>query len=479
MTVRFRLCTSSLLALAVAGLVSGCNLFNPSGTGTYPQNDANELVDAGQRALQAQNFTDAWLDFSKALLLDSTKSLAYEGLAEAELGKDSFSIANLVKLADSISNSPDASKLGILLGLSDTELTDIYRPLMRVASIYQRLDIRDSLGKTDKVFPRDLIENDLTTLLGNSVYFLLIDANRDTIIESGELAGLKLMSIVASDTSSSSLQLSAQQLIQQGTVDSVTGALADSTKNNINGILTNVSTIAQDTTLLKKLVSSVTGSANNSTGNLASDSTTNAINQNAQTFIQQLGSSTSFYLINDSLDNDGDGCINEEIFGDSLDNDGDSLIDEDGRVGLRQPLVVGAPAMIAPPDGFLHDRFQIIGGQLALVPGNDEASALTWANSTGLLKLYAGLRWVRWDDHSVGNDTIWSRIVAANQCTFANGSTTTCTVSNVGSAVNYLQVRTLGIIEVRKKVLAMPADTSRVRVGKKLVGGCWDNVVLP
>jgi|GEM_PF-1307118 hypothetical protein len=481
MTDRFRLCASSLVALAAAGLVSGCNLFNPSGTGTYPSNNADELVDAGQRALQAQNFTDAWLDFSKALLLDSTKSLAYEGLAEAELGRDSFSISNLVKLVDSISNAPDASKLGILLGLSDTELTNIYRPLMRVASIYQRLDTRDSLGKTDKVFPRDLIENDLTTLLGNSTYFLLIDANRDTIIEPGELAGLKLMNIVASDTSSSSLQLSAQQLIQQGTVDSVTGALADSTKNNINGILTNVSTIAQDTTLLKKLVSSVSGTANNSTGNLASDSTTNAINQSAQTFIQQLGSSTSFYLINDSLDNDGDGCINEEIFGDSLDNDGDSLIDEDGRVGLRQgpPVVVGAPALITPPDGFLHDRFQIVGGQLALVPGNDEASALTWANSTGLLKLFQGLRWVRWDDPSVGNDTIWSRIVRSNQCTFANGSTSTCTVSDVASAVNYLQVRTLGIIEVRKKVLAMPPDTSRVRVGKKLVGGCWNNVVLP
>jgi len=30
--------------------------------------------------------------------------------------------------------------------------------------------------------------------------------------------------------------------------------------------------------------------------------------------------------------------------------------------------------------------------------------------------------------------------------------------------------------EIRKKVLALPADATRVQLGKKLVGGCWDNV---
>jgi hypothetical protein len=463
MTNRLRLRLPALAALAIAGLISGCNLFNPSGTGTYPSNDPDQLVDAGQRALQEQRFADAYADFSKALLLDSTKSLAYQGLAKAELGKDGFTISKLVTLSDTISNAPDSAKLGILIGLGDTGITNIYRPLMRVASIYMRLGYRDSMHLTDGAFPRDLIENELTTIMANRAYFFLIDANRDTVIEPSELAGLKLMNLI-STTNTSNLQLNAQELVNQSKVDSTTGALPDSTKNNINGILTNVSSIAQDTALLQKLVTSATGGT--STG--GSDSTTNAINKSAQTFIQQLGSSTSFYLINDSLDNDGDGCINEEIFGDSLDNDGDSLIDEDGRVGLRQgpPVVVGMPALITPADGFLHDRFRLVNGQLALVPGNDEANALTWANSSGLLKLYAGLRWVRWDDPSVGNDTIWARVVMANNHT----------VADVTSAADYVQIRTLGIIEVRKKVLAMPPDASRVQLGKKLVGGCWDNV---
>jgi hypothetical protein len=273
-----------------------------------------------------------------------------------------------------------------------------------------------------------------------------------------------------STTNSSNLKLNADQLIQQGTIDTSTGAIADSTKNNINGILTNVSNIAQDTALMNQLLNNATGSIGSTdptTGQTITDSSKNSVNQAAKDFITQLGSSTSFYLINDSLDNDGDGCINEEIFGDSTDNDGDSLMDEDGRVGLRQGTpVVGMPALITPPDGFLHNRLQLVNGKLAVVPGNDEALALTWATSKGLLALYQGLSWVRWDDPSVGNDTIWARVCQANKTT----------PEQVTSLKNYLEVRTLGIIEVRKKVLALPADASRVALGRKLVGGCWDNV---
>ena len=73
---------------------------------------------------------------------------------------------------------------------------------------------------------------------------------------------------------------------------------------------------------------------------------------------------------------------------------------------------------------------------------------------------------MRWDDPSVGNDTIWARVCQANKTT----------PEQVASLKNYVEVRTLGIIEVRKKVLAMPPDASRVVLGRKLVGGCWDNV---
>jgi len=448
----------------------GCNFFNPSGTGSYPKDDADAWVDLGQRAIQDENFTEAYVDFSRALALDSTKSLAYEGLAKAELQKDGFTISKLVTIADSISNAPDTAKLGILLGMGDTGLTNLYRPIMRVAYYYGLLLTRDSAHKTDGRFPGHLVDFEYTTIMANRTYFLLIDANRDTVIQNSELAGLKLMNMVASAGDVSGLKLDAQQLIQSGSLDTVTGALADSTKNSINGILTNVSSIASDTALINKLVTSASGSISGSTGGSTgiSDSATQAINKSVQTFIQQLGSSTSFFLINDSLDNDGDGCINEEVFGDSLDNDGDSLLDEDGRVGLRQGTPVpGQLALITPADGFLHDRFALNAhDSLVLVPGNDELLALSWATTGGLLTPYKNLRWVRWDDASVGNDTIWARICTQNNTTPAEAP----------SLSNYVEIRTLGIVEVRKKVLALPPTRARVTLGKKIVGGCWDNV---
>jgi len=109
MTPHIRKWLQAVAMLAGLGVLSGCNFFNPSGTGTYPSNDPDQLVDAGQRALNELRFSDAYGYFSKALLLDSTKSLAYHGLAKSELGKDGFSISKLVKLADTISNASDSA----------------------------------------------------------------------------------------------------------------------------------------------------------------------------------------------------------------------------------------------------------------------------------------------------------------------------------------------------------------------------------
>jgi hypothetical protein len=43
-----------------------------------------------------------------------------------------------------------------------------------------------------------------------------------------------------------------------------------------------------------------------------------------------LGNSVTFYQMADKIDNDGDGCIDEELR-DGIDNDGDGIIDEDTK----------------------------------------------------------------------------------------------------------------------------------------------------
>src|SRR5690606_8106130 len=47
-------------------------------------------------------------------------------------------------------------------------------------------------------------------------------------------------------------------------------------------------------------------------------------------FILDAGATMSIYKVSDKTDNDGDGCVDEELL-DGLDNDGDGRIDEDSR----------------------------------------------------------------------------------------------------------------------------------------------------
>jgi hypothetical protein len=191
------------------------------------------------------------------------------------------------------------------------------------------------------------------------------------------------------------------------------------------------------------------------------------VSQQALDFIHQLGSATSFYLVNDSLDNDGDGCINEEIYGDSLDNDGDSLVDEDARIGYQASKVpvAGKVSMVSPSKYSLQFALDASGHlQVSSRPTDD----LVWSDGSGLLRPYAGLKWVRWD--APVNDSIYRRVLKEN------GFTGTNAVANVRKSPDYEHIRTLAIVEVRKKVLGKPADRSRVDEGKLRVGGCWNDI---
>ncbi len=464
-----------LLAIAAMVVVGACNIFNPSGTGDDKDTTADDFIQSGQEALRELRFQDAFNAFSTALALDSNKSLAWHGLAKATLGKDSFDIASLVDIADTIGNLGDNEKLDFLLSLGDTGITRIYRPLMRVASIYDRFRVRDSLGRTDKVFGTRLILTELSTLVNNRSYFLLIDANRDTIVQRGEMAGLKMMSIA-----SGGLEISAEKLVEQGGLDSTTGALPDSTRDNINGILMNVTTITQDTNMLNQLLAGASGGED---GSLTGGSeATEELNKEAKSFIQKLGSSTSFFLINDTLDNDGDGCPNEEMFGDSLDNDGDGLKDEDGRIGIRK-IYTPTPdslGMLTPPDSFRHNAMKASGSEMRVIRLSqarplefaqyfDEKLALTYHDATGRTKLFKDLRWVSISDSSAGvrNDTIWTRVLAQEE------TTPQAYKSLDGNKKE--EIKILAIVEIRKKVLAESDVKKRIDLGKKTVGGCWDH----
>lgn len=441
-------------ALAASAVLLSCNLFNPSGDGSYPD-DPDAEIDLGQRALRERRYDEAWERFRRALERDSSKSLAYHGLAKAGMGRDGFALSELVILADSVSDAPDERRLDVLLGTDRVKLDRIYRSLVRAAAVYRILSRRDSTGRTDGVFPARLIARELDAILAARIHFRLIDANGDTAISSSEMGLLKLFRL-----GDGGLRLDQALLLSSGAVDSTTGAVQDSTVAMLNGVLSNVSLIVQDSQGLDRIRSSIDSDSSAATSRLSG---------NSLEFLERLGTSTSFFLVNDSLDNDGDGCWNEEIHGDSLDNDGDSLRDEDARIGFQasRAPVDGARAMVAPGDGFLNDRVRAVASGILRIAGDDDTSSLRWAGPSGVLEPYRNLSWVRWDDPAVGNDSIWTRVLAENGLD----------AGSVGASGRYEEIRTLAIVEVRKKVMARSDPEERKAFGRKTVGGCWNHAL--
>ena len=99
------------------------------------------------------------------------------------------------------------------------------------------------------------------------------------------------------------------------------------------------------------------------TGESSSESVTKEIEATTSEIQAQI----SFFLINDNMDNDGDGCIDEEIF-DKKDNDGDGLVDEDLRLTLLDRLSLDSDSeeyyviTAITPDGKDHDMDKTVDG---------------------------------------------------------------------------------------------------------------------
>jgi len=446
---------SRMPMLAVVGtMLAACNLFNPSGSGSYPSGDPDAFIELGQRALQARDFNGAWTDFSKALALDSSKSLAYQGLAKAEMGREGFSLATLVWLADSVGKIQDKNRqIEFVTDLGLDTLNRIYRPLMKAAEVYRKFQLRSDSGKIDNVFGFHLVKFELDAITSSQVYFRMIDANENWVIEPSEIRTLKMLAKLAAAGSSI---LDADTLRNLCKIDSTDGSADPAAVANINGILSNLAAITGEVATQVPPMGADSNSA------------TSQVSKDGVDFASGLQASTAFYLVNDTLDNDGDGCINEEIAGDSLDNDGDSLKEEDGRLGYQATRVpvAGASAMVSPAALSLKYVFDAVKNRLEVV--SRAPDDLRWSGTDGLLVPYQGMRWVRWDDPGPsGNDTIFARVVR----TETNGAYTPETVA---TSPDYEDIRTKAIIEIRKKVMAQTDATKRVNLGKTTVGGCWD-----
>lgn len=415
--------------------LQSCNIFNPGGDGDYPDN-ADAHIELGKRALQSQDFEGAYQQFARALSEDSTKSIAYQGLAKAELGRDSFALSELVALADTIGNASDSSILNTIANKDSAWINHNYRPLMRVKGIYDTLTARDTTGRTDGIFRSGLISAERSAIGTEMAYFILFDIKKgpkdtiDTILDGKELATMKLLVIGSS-----------------GLAIDTTTDLTAATVSAINAILSNVSSVTSDSALMSMLLGTTAKASGDTT------SSTAMLSAQATTFLGKVGTASSFYLMNDSLDNDGDGCINEES-GSGTDDDGDSLSGEDSKISAVVPDL-GALVLHLHGDS-LKARAWI---------GTDAS----WIGSSG--KFIAPLHWISITSTGQATSTDWTNKGVYDSIATANfGGSSNLSDDEVEA------VRQSTRIQIRQRILAIASGSKRIAWGKAHIGGCWDHV---
>jgi len=365
------------LALAFL-LVVSCNIFNPSGTTTVNTKDADALISYAEKQFQKAAYTDAADYFRKAILADSTKSEAYFGLAKSGLRAAG---ANPLKLLSLVSSSTSTSGTNSVPFMNEgMEMQNIYykgmqavdtslKPLVNRDTLTELWEyatlvdkhslLLDSLSDTAK---KHSIEAFQTTYKHGTIYtwgasqkpfplsdrkvkysrfkvdyslaeFVVLvlgflDFNKDGSIDSKDIP------IKITRDSNGNINVNVSEIMNQAATDT----------NVANTLNSSIDKLASGSGDITALISSMAGTLG------LADTGSNAISSQTKAAIDSqlvnFGGQAKFYKLGDHKDNDGDGCLDEELF-DSTDNDNDGLIDED----LRLVLPTSQPGK----DGTDHD----------------------------------------------------------------------------------------------------------------------------
>lgn len=356
--IRFPVKSLTMLGL----LVGGCNLFNPSGSGDGGGSTDAYLVE-GENHFRDQDFEAAMSAFQKAIEQDSTSSLAYYGYAKAVLRHFRLNASTILAEVD----EAKASKSIPFLDADNEKLTRYLQATSKVRMAMSQMTRRDTLTrwwrylsdttslaarKDSRLTQRRAFISGFLTKGSDgepgyypSNRFPLTDGAipfEKVVVDYGfvELlyALVHLRDLDQNDTIDSrddlltKLSFKADGGFKLDSLENIAADLQNDTvaRQNINNLIQNVqSGLGSASQVLNLLSPSLTGQAGGDT--LSNQNLTNSVTENVDSVINSMGDAIGFYQFGDRLDNDGDGCVDEEIL-DGKDNDGDGFADEDSRV---------------------------------------------------------------------------------------------------------------------------------------------------
>ncbi len=352
--------------LGLGLLLAACNVFNPSGEG-----DAGGSVDAqlteGENFFRAQNYSAALESFESAIKADSSNSLAYYGYAKAVMRKYNVNASSMLTEV-----SKAQAGTGVpFIGAGDAAITNYLQATSRARKALNSLTLRDTLTKwyyytldsNSKAALKDPLR--LKRIAAMEKYWATAElAGAKGFYKKSQfpLSDLKMgyEKIIADfgfieliyaithlrDLNGDNIINSKDNLLKSLTFSTGGGgfkvenlaAIADSLKNDtvgqqqLNALIQNVSSgLGSASKVLDLLGPALTGMIPGGDSASGSPDLSQKVSQNMDSVITSLGNAVTFYQFGDKKDNDGDGCIDEEIL-DGKDNDADGFIDEDARI---------------------------------------------------------------------------------------------------------------------------------------------------
>ncbi|MCQ2125239.1 MAG: tetratricopeptide repeat protein [Fibrobacter sp.] len=300
--------TSAVLALAF-GLVS-CNLFNPTESVNIKSNDAEALTYQGYLHYQKNEYSLARDYFEKAIKADSAYSEAWYGRAKAVLNlQEGLNILELISYA----KSDDAMDVAEnFMNMPDEKANQIKDGLDSVFKYIDPFIVRDELGLTDKrVRFKDFSDS-------------------YAVMQMTKLA----LTVRAASVSIKNIFSAANNILSINWAELDPEELGETAKETFDALASTATAIKANpelvTTVIKEYIPDSLG---------ITDST---LTENIDFFADQIiyvndaiqktevDRALIFLNVGNVIDDDGDGCIDEEI-PDGQDNDGDGEIDEDMR----------------------------------------------------------------------------------------------------------------------------------------------------
>jgi hypothetical protein len=354
-----------VFAFMTAAILAACNIFNPDGRG-----DAGNGTDAnlseGEALFRAKDFGGSMNAFAKAIKADSTNSLAYYGYSKAVMR---YYQLNASSVLEEFEKTQGGASLPFI-DEGDSKLTRYLQATSKVRQALSKLTMRDTLSRwygylkdSTSVAARNdsrrvariaFIQNYLEKSdQGQPGFyprskFPLSDrklAYEKVVADYGftEMiyAVIRLRDLDGNDTIDTrddllkKLNFNINGGLSVENLSEITEDLkSPENRENINKLIQNVSGGLGSASTIVNLLTPMLAENNDSLGNagLSGD-----LSQEMDSVLSSIGSAVTFYQFGDGIDNDGDGCVDEEIM-DGRDNDGDGLTDEDARIEVADGI---------------------------------------------------------------------------------------------------------------------------------------------